>query len=119
MEKLIFKYNKITSIDGAEFFSNFPNLIYMDLSSNNFFELKNAYFLKLFNLKSLYLGNNQILTIESETFDHMTNLTYLDLSNNLLYDLNAALFLTLTNLNELVLRGNKFETLVVELTSLH
>ena len=119
MEKLIFKYNKITSIDGAEFFSNFPNLIYMDLSSNNFFELKNAYFLKLFNLKSLYLGNNQILTIESETFDHMTNLTYLDLSNNLLYDLNAALFLTLTNLNELVLRGNKFETLVVELTSLY
>jgi Leucine-rich repeat (LRR) protein len=119
MENLIFKYNKITSIDGAEFFSKFPNLIHMDLSFNNFFELKSFHFLRLFNLKSLHLGNNLILTIESETFDHMTNLTYLDLSNNLLYDLNADLFVRLTSLNELVLRGNKLEKLVVDLTSLH
>ena len=108
LQKLDFKFNKINSI--VEFFFKFPNLVHLDLSFNNFYDLRRVYLLNLFNLKWLSLGNNQILTIETETFNQMINLIYLDLSQNLIYDLAPDLFEKLINLKELKLSGNKLET---------
>ena len=46
LEGLNFKFNKIDYIDSLSFFSKFPNLIWLDLSFNNFFSLTNSYLYK-------------------------------------------------------------------------
>lgn len=90
-------------------FSNFSNIMYIDLSGNHINNIGMA-FKGLEVLDSLNLSRNQIEAIDSETFTiskNKTKLHLLDLSHNLLSHLSNNVFENLWNLRMLYLQGNR------------
>ncbi|XP_057652892.1 toll-like receptor 7 [Diorhabda carinulata] len=89
-------------------------------ASHNFiddFSVKNIS--KLWTLKILRIGYNDISLIPNGLFVNMTELTYLDLSNNKLLKLQYGIFDNLFNLKYLDLSYNKLKSLKRYFYSLH
>lgn len=94
-------------------FSNFKNVLYMDLSENHIVSL-GAAFRGLEQMDSLNLSRNHIETIKPGVLQFSENksrLYMLDLSYNLLTHLSEDSFVNVNNLRSLYLQGNKLNTL--------
>lgn len=94
-------------------FSNFKNVMYMDISDNHIKSIGKAFF-GLEQLDSLNLSLNHIEIIKPEVFMVSLNksrLLLLDLSYNLLTYLPEDIFVHLYNLRQLYLQGNKLTML--------
>ncbi|KAJ8718097.1 hypothetical protein PYW07_006027 [Mythimna separata] len=94
-------------------FSNFKNVLYMDLSDNHIKELDNAFF-GLDQLDSLNLSRNFLEELKAEVFllsELKTKLSMLDLSYNLLTYLPDDFFVYMYNVKKLYLQGNHLTTL--------
>lgn len=59
-----------------------PNLVHLNLSSNNIQSISRASVQELSKLKNLHLNNNKLTAIPSHVWTHMPLLKTLDLSNN-------------------------------------
>lgn len=89
-----------------------PDRVPMDatdlfLDGNNFFELQANVFNKLRHLRSLYLNNSNVISIQPHAFNGLnTNLQRLHLEDNKLTALYGNEFNALTHLKELYLQNN-------------
>lgn len=89
-------------------FSNFKNVLYVDLSDNQIKSIDKAFF-GLEQLDSLNLSRNHLEVIQPEVFiltENKTRLALLDLSYNLLTNLPDDFFVNMYNLRKLYLQGN-------------
>ncbi|XP_022828808.1 tsukushin-like [Spodoptera litura] len=94
-------------------FSNFKNVLYMDLSENHI-KMLGAAFRGLEQMDSLNLSRNHIETIKPgvlQVSHNRSRLYMLDLSYNLLMHLSGEAFVNMNNLRSLYLQGNKLKTL--------
>lgn len=93
-------------------FSNFKNVLYMDLSENQIKNISKA-FIGLAQMDSLNLSRNLLEVIKPEVFilNKKNRLFLLDLSYNLLTYLPEDLFVNIYNLRKLYLQGNKLKLL--------
>jgi Leucine-rich repeat (LRR) protein len=94
------------SVDGAtdmdaDFLHNFPNLLVLQMSYIESFELTEQTFSKNPKLKKLEISRCGIEFLPNNVFENLTNLTHLSLSRNAIRTFNEAVFNGLTNLIEL------------------
>ncbi|CAF0805447.1 unnamed protein product, partial [Brachionus calyciflorus] len=84
------------------------NFQILDLSKCGIKIINKFAFKDLFNLKSLYLNNNEIGILEENTFKDLKILNVLNLSCNCLRILDVKMLNGLSNLEKLYLSSNKF-----------
>ena len=86
--------------------------VVLDLSYNYISVLEDGVFSKegLQLLKTLYLQNNELVTVTSGAFKGLSNLQELYLQNNLLTSVNGELFIENENINLLNLNNNNIKT---------
>ena len=101
--------NKIIIVEENTFLNMFPNLVFLDLSTNRIKQIKQKAFFRLKLLRGLYLGGNQISFISEDAFDNLMNLSHLNLANNQLQVLDFRWFKHLKSLSSLRLEYNKIE----------
>lgn len=108
LEILSLSYNFITEMDNKQF-AALPNLKWLALDNNQIQYIDAHLFTVNKYMELLQLDNNQIDNIDSETFESCSeNLKSLYLSNNRLISINASNLLKLTNLN---VSRNNFSTI--------
>ncbi|CAF0917263.1 unnamed protein product, partial [Brachionus calyciflorus] len=84
------------------------NFQILDLSKCGIKKINKITFNGLFNLKSLYLNNNEIGILEGNTFKDLKNLNVLSLTCNCLRILDVKMLNGLCNLEKLYLSSNEF-----------
>ena len=87
-------------------FTNFSNLLNLDLSKNVFYNFENNVFDSLINLSSINLSNNLISEIGDNLFAMNKKLTEINISNNLLLSINTFAFSNLELLSVLNCNNN-------------
>ena len=95
-----------------QFWLNFKNLNYINLSQNKIFKFSKNFF-DLSNLLKLNVNHNSIINIPSK-ISQLTSLKYLSINNNKIELIPNAL-IKLTNLTYLDISYNKIEDLPIEL----
>ncbi len=104
-------YSKgLTSLDGIELLP-LAQLVSIDLSENNLFELDPEKFRILATAPQINLSDNNISTLDATIFYEFRRLIKLDLSGNNLTVLDPSLFQDLPNLRELDLSDNHIAVL--------
>ncbi|KAM7342783.1 uncharacterized protein ACRADG_010069 [Cochliomyia hominivorax] len=83
------------------------SLSLLNLMHNNISVITAKNFIKISNLRELYLSWNSIQTIEPYAFSDLAHLQVLDVSHNNLYNLAFQLFLPLQSLESLSLSWNR------------
>ena len=101
--------NKIIIVEENTFLNMFPNLVFLDLSTNRIKQIKQKAFFGLKLLRGLYLGGNQISFISEDAFDNLMNLSHLNLASNQLQVLDFRWFKYLKSLSSLHLEFNKIK----------
>ncbi|XP_046585164.1 podocan-like isoform X2 [Haliotis rubra] len=104
VEKLYLNNNKFTAL-APYAFSNFSQLMYLDLRQNNLQQIEAGVFANCSQLQQLYLTANLIETIHPEAFEGSQQVTYLSLGANKLR--NVPSLPPLANLQSLIMEGNK------------
>ncbi|XP_078036263.1 remoulade isoform X2 [Augochlora pura] len=100
--------NNIFDID-VDIFKNLTNLKRLDLSQNNITHIGEGCFNGLGNLERLDLSENQILSIDAYAFRKLSNLKRLKLNENKLISLKEGTFYRLKSLKQLDLSGNPWK----------
>jgi Leucine-rich repeat (LRR) protein len=78
----------------------------LKLNDNRLSFIKGNYFSNLTKLKELFLSNNQISSIQSNSINTLISLVTLDLSDNSIFALDPRLFYNLASLEKLYLQNN-------------
>ncbi|KAJ8717441.1 hypothetical protein PYW08_005840 [Mythimna loreyi] len=89
-------------------FSNFKNVLYIDISNNHIKEISKAFY-GLDQLDTLNLSRNLIEELKSDVFllsENKNRLSLLDVSYNLLTYLHNDFFVNMYNVKKLYLQGN-------------
>ena len=105
IKTLILKYNDFHSVDAS--FHFYPELMLVDLSSNELVSVPDRAFASQRRLKELRLGGNKISELTEKTFSGLSKLESLDLSHNFLERLENRVFKPLKSLKELNLGSNR------------
>lgn len=92
LRSLRLSFNEISLLYGYPGQTRFTSLIFLDLSSNRFEEIKEESFRSFPYLKTLSLYNNKIETIHENAFNSLRELQSLDISHNRVVYLDAATF---------------------------
>uniref|UniRef100_T1JC97 TIR domain-containing protein n=1 Tax=Strigamia maritima TaxID=126957 RepID=T1JC97_STRMM len=88
------------------FFNSSPLLTVVNMASNHL-RVLNAPLGHLPHLKTLYLHNNELVSISGDAFSGLKNLQFLDLQGNYLEQIDPDTFTHLVNLKELRLFSNR------------
>ena len=110
IETLEICHNLFTPLEAGAFVK-LSQLKRLFLHRNKLIQIKRGDFDGLTNLTSLYLSYNQIKTIQSGAFAALEKLQWLDLSDNQLTHINQGDFDGLTNLTELKLPQNHIQAI--------
>ena len=105
IKTLILKYNDFHSVDAS--FHFYPELMLVDLSSNELVSVPDRAFASQRRLQELRLGGNKISELTEKTFSGLSKLESLDLSHNFLERLENRVFKPLKSLKELNLVSNR------------
>ena len=89
----------------------FPNLSYLDLSSNKISSLSENSFRYLTNLKGLYLSSNKLKTIRHGWFSPLLQLSHLNLMNNRIRAIEQNMDIWPGRLSTLYLSYNQLKTI--------
>ncbi|KAG4072974.1 hypothetical protein HA402_006654 [Bradysia odoriphaga] len=92
LRSLRLSFNEISLLYGYPGQTRFTSLIFLDLSSNKFEEIKEDSFCSFPYLKTLSLYNNKIETIHENAFNSLRELQSLDISHNRVVYLDAGTF---------------------------
>ena len=101
--------NKIINVEENVFHHMFPNLNFLDLSTNKIKQINRKAFSDLKLLRGLYLSRNQISFISEDAFDNLLHLTHLHLAYNKLHVLDFGWFKNLKSLTSLHLGYNNID----------
>lgn len=111
IEKLVLEENYISNIKPIEG-SHFGNkMLLLDLSSNGISDISPLEKVDLHNLKSLFLNNNKIMSIDIIHQISFPNLTELNLSSNHINSIDIFIKSNLPSLKELYLSKNKINSI--------
>lgn len=91
LEKLNFKENKLSVVQGDTFDSNVKTLEILDLSSNNIEIIEDEALIFLENLQEIRLNDNLMETIKSNIFGKNLKLKTVQLQNNHLNEISGTL----------------------------
>ena len=89
----------------------FPNLLYLDLSSNKISSLSYNSFRHLTNLNGLYLSSNKLQTINKGWFSHLVHLSHLNMGNNEISVIQQTTGIWPKRLSNLDLSNNKLKSI--------
>lgn len=109
LKKLSLSYNNLSNIS-KDFFLNFPQLEWLNLSRNKLV-ISSDNFNEITDLKRLELIGNDIKTITAGTFDKLQNLELLSLMGNKLTEIDGGIFEELISLRSLSLAMNNLSKL--------
>jgi Leucine-rich repeat (LRR) protein len=90
---------------------NLQNLKWLRLDGNQISEIPSKCFTSLKNLEKLWIFENRITILNSDSFDGLQSLQILSLYTNEISDLPVGVFGQLKNLQELSLRNNQLTTI--------
>jgi Leucine-rich repeat (LRR) protein len=100
--KLILDYNRLSNIGFYLW-----NLKSLSVQANKLITLKKSSFSGLPELEMLYISNNSISSIEPMSFSNNKKLNYMDISNNKLKSICKTMFVGLIKLEKLYLNENE------------
>ncbi|XP_035666411.1 leucine-rich repeat-containing protein 24-like [Branchiostoma floridae] len=99
-------------------FSNFTNLLELNLGWNTISTIEQGSFQGLTNLRTLLLRGNMLRTLPQGVFADLRSLQVLDLSQNNIRDTPSGQFPQLGELTSLNLTGNRLQTLPADILQL-
>ncbi|KAI4472362.1 hypothetical protein M0802_016899, partial [Mischocyttarus mexicanus] len=113
VKRLILSHNSLFTIS-SEFFVDFPELVMLDLSHNNFTQFDDV-FNSTPNLRYIDISNNFIHSISSTLFSKLNYLEHLELGYNPIKEIHGSIFEKLVSLNTLSLRATNIKNATLTL----